>query len=75
MLRRNFDCAGEQNYHSCLGVVLLRSFQSVPPNFAASLGARKRSAVKTFSKKERRYPYLSDVLHELVNGDVQADLL
>ena len=29
-----------------------------PRNLAANLDARKRSAVMTFSKKERRYPYL-----------------
>ena len=48
VLRGNFDCAGEQNYRSRLGVGLLRSYQFVPLNFAASLGARKRSVVKTF---------------------------
>ena len=58
MFRGNFDCAGEQNYSSRLGVGLLRSYQSVPPNLAASLGARKRSDVMTVSKKERRYSYL-----------------
>ena len=65
VFRGNFDCAGEQNYHSRLGVGLLQSYQSVPLNFAASLGARKRSAVKTFSKKERRYPYLYQPLSEI----------
>ena len=37
---------------------LLQSYLSVPPNLAASLDARKRSDVMTFSKIERRYPYL-----------------
>ena len=58
VLRGNFDCAGEQNYRSRLGVGFLRSDQSVPLNLATSLDARKRSDVMTFSKKERRYPYL-----------------
>ena len=58
VFRGNFDCAGEQNYRSRLGVGFLRSYQSVPPNLAASLDARKRSDVMIFSKKERRYPYL-----------------
>ena len=58
VFRGNFDCAGEQNYHSRLGVGFLRSYQSVPPSLAASLDARKRSDVMTFLKKERRYPYL-----------------
>ena len=56
VFRGNFDCAGEQNYRSRLGVGFLRSYQSVPPNFAASLGARKRSAVKTFLKKGKEVP-------------------
>ena len=56
VLRGNFDCAGEQNYRSCLGVGLLRSYQSLPLNFAASLGARKRSAGMTFSKKRKEVP-------------------
>ena len=56
VFRVNFGCAGEQNYRSRLGVGFLRSYQSVPPNLAASLDARKRSDVMTFSKKERRYP-------------------
>ena len=56
VFRGNFDCAGEQNYRSCLGMGFLRSYQSVPLNLAASLDARKRSDVMTFSKKERRYP-------------------
>jgi len=54
----NFDCAGEQNYRSHLGMGFLRSYQSVLPNLAASLDARKRSDVMTVSKKERRYSYL-----------------
>jgi len=58
VLRVNFDCAGEQNYRSRLGVGLLQSYQSVPPNLAASLDVRKRSDVMTVSKKERRYSYL-----------------
>ena len=48
----NFNCAGEQNYHSCLGVGFLRSYLSVPPNLAASLDMRKRSDAMTVSKKE-----------------------
>ena len=56
VFRGNFDCAGEQNYRSRLGVGFLRSYQSVPLNLPASLDARKRSDVMTFSKKERRYP-------------------
>ena len=59
VFRGNFDCAGEQNYRNRLGVGFLRSYQSVPPNLAASLDARKRSDVMIFSKKERRYPYLN----------------
>ena len=43
VFRGNFDCAGEQNYHSRLGVGFLRYYQSVPPNLAASLDARERS--------------------------------
>ena len=39
--RGNFDCAGEQNYHSRLGMGFLRFYQSVPPNLAVSLDARK----------------------------------
>ena len=58
VFRGNFDCTGEQNYHSRLGVGFLRSYQFVPPNLAVSLDARKRPDVVTFSKKERRYPYL-----------------
>ena len=58
MFRGNFDCAGEKKYCSHLGVGFLRSYQSVPPNLAVSLDARKRPDVVTFSKKERRYPYL-----------------
>ena len=58
VFRGNFDCAGEQNYRSRLGVGFLRSYQYVPPNLAASLDARKRSDVMTFLKKERRYLYL-----------------
>ena len=49
VFRGNFDCAGEQNYHSGLGVGLLWSYLSVPPNLAASLDARKRSDVMTVS--------------------------
>ena len=58
VFRGNFDCAGEQNYHSLLGVGFLRSYQSVPPNLVVSPDARKRPDVVTFLKKERRYPYL-----------------
>ena len=58
MFRGNFDCAGEQNYRSHLGVGFLQSYLSVPPNLAASLNARRRSDVMTVSKKERRYSYL-----------------
>ena len=53
VFRGNFSCAGEQNYHSRLGMGLSRSYQSIPPNFAASLGARKRSAVMTFFQKKK----------------------
>ena len=56
VFRGNFDCAGEQNYRSRLGVGFLQSYQSVSPNFAASLGVRKRSAVNTFSKKGKEVP-------------------
>ena len=78
VFRGNFDCAGEQNYHSCLGVGFLRSYQCVPPNLAASLDARKRSDVMTFSKKERRYPYLYQPPSEirplrLLGSDVTGD--
>ena len=58
VFRGNFDCAGEQNYRSRLGVGFLRSYQSVPPNLATSLDAKKRSDVMTVSKKERRCSYL-----------------
>ena len=54
VFRGNFDCAGEQNYCSCLGVGFLQSYLSVPPNLASSLDARKRSDVMTVSKEERR---------------------
>ena len=56
VLRGNFDCTGEQNYRSHLGMGFLRSYQSVPPNLAASLDARKRSDVMTFSKKRKEVP-------------------
>ena len=65
VFRGNFDCAGEQNYRSRLGVGFWRSYQSVPLNLAASLYVRKRSDVMTFSKKERRYPYLYQPLSEI----------
>ena len=52
VFRGNFDFASEQNYRSRLGVGFLRSYQSVPPNLAASLDARKRSDVMNFSKKK-----------------------
>ena len=58
VFRGNFDCAGEQNYHSGLGVGLLWSYLSVPPNLATSLVMRKRSDVMSILKKERRYSYL-----------------
>ena len=58
VFRGNFDCAGEQNYHSRLGVGFLQSYLSVPPNLAARLDTRKRSDVMIVSKKERRYSYL-----------------
>ena len=58
VFRGNFDCAGEQNYRSRMGVGFLRSYQSVPLNLAASLDARKGSDVMSILKKERRYPYL-----------------
>jgi len=78
VFRGNFDCTGEQNYLSRLGVGFLRSNLSVPPNLAASLDSRKRSDVMSVSKKERKYSYLisprvrSDPLRSLgpdVNGD------
>jgi len=56
--RRNFDCAGEQNYRSRLGVGFLQSYLSVPPNLVASLDVRRRSDVMTVLKEERRYSYL-----------------
>ena len=58
VFRGNFDCAGEQNYRSRLGVGFLQSYLSVPPNLAANLDVRKMSDVMTISKKERRYSYL-----------------
>ena len=58
VFRGNFNCAGEQNYHSRLGVGFLRSYLSVPLNLAASLDTRKRSDVMTVSKEERRNSYL-----------------
>ena len=58
MFRGNFDCVGEQNYRSRLGMVFLRSYLSVPLNLAASFNVRKRYDVMTVSKKERRYSYL-----------------
>ena len=51
--RGNFDCAGEQNYRSRLGVGFLQSYLSVPLNLAASLDARKRSDVMTILKKRK----------------------
>ena len=51
--RENLDCAGEQKCHSCLGVGFLWSYQSVTPNLAASLDARKRSDAMTFEKERR----------------------
>ena len=65
MFSGNFDCAGEQNYHSRLGVGFLWSYQSVPLNLVVSLDARKRPDVVTFLKKERRYPYLYQTLSEI----------
>ena len=56
--RGNFDCAGEQNYRSRLGVGFLQSYLSVPPILATSLDARRRYDVMTISNKERRYSYL-----------------
>ena len=53
VFRGNFDCASEQNCRSRLGVGFLRSYQSVPPNLAASLDARKRSDAMTFEKERR----------------------
>ena len=49
----NFDCAGEQNYHSRLGMDFLKSYLSIPPNLAASLDARRRSDVMTVLKKRK----------------------
>ena len=65
LFRENLDRAGEQNCRSCLGVGFLWSYQSVPPNLAASLDARKRSNVMTVSKKERRYSYLYQPPNEI----------
>ena len=65
VFRGNFSCAGEQNYHSRLGVGFLQSNLSVPPNLATSLYARRRSDVMTISKKERRYSYLYQPLSEI----------
>ena len=59
VFRGNFDCAGEQNYRSRLGMGFLRSYQSVPPNLAASLDARKRSDVMTFFEKNEVHVPLS----------------
>ena len=56
VFRGNFDCAGEQNYHSRLGVGFLQSYLSVPPNLAASLDTRRRSDVMTFLKKRKEVP-------------------
>ena len=58
VFRGNFDCAGEQNCCSHLGVGFLQSYLSVPLNLAASLDTRRRSDVMTILKKERRYSYL-----------------
>jgi len=58
VFRGNFNCVGEQNYCSRLGVGFLRSYLSFPLNLAASLDARKRSDVMSVSEKERRYSYL-----------------
>ena len=55
--RGNFDCTGEQNYRSHLGMGFLQSYLSVHLNLAASLDARRRSDVMAISKKERRYSY------------------
>ena len=65
VFRGNFDCAGEQNYHSRLGVAFLQSYLSVPPNLAANLDARRRSKLMTVLKKERRYSYLYQPLSEI----------
>ena len=51
VFRGNLDRAGEQNCRSCLGVGFLWSYQSVPPNLAASLDARRESDVMIVSKK------------------------
>ena len=61
-----------------MGVGLLRSYQSVPPNLAANLDVRKRSDVMTFSKKGRKYRYLYQPLSEvrplwLLGSDVSGD--
>ena len=53
VFRGNFDCAGEQNYRSRLGVDFLQSYLSVPPNLAANLDTRKRSDVMSVSKREK----------------------
>ena len=56
VFRGNFDCAGEQNYRSRMGVGFLRSYQSVPLNLVISLDARKRPNVVTFLKKGEEVP-------------------
>ena len=56
VFRGNLDRAGEQNCRSCQGVGFLWSYQSVPPNLAASLDARKRLDAMTFEKKEVAVP-------------------
>ena len=53
VFRGNFDCTGEQNCRSRLGVGFLWSYLSVPPNLAASPDARIRSDVM-FVSKERK---------------------
>ena len=56
VFRGNFDCAGEQNYRSRLGMGFFRSYQSVPLNLVISLDARKRPNVVTFLKKGEEVP-------------------
>ena len=53
VFRGNFDCAGEQNYRSHLGVGFLRSYQSVPLNLAAGLDTRRESDVMIVLKRGR----------------------
>ena len=53
VFRGNFDCAGEQNYRSHLGVGFFAVLPICSPNLAASLDARKRfDEMSLFQKKK-----------------------